>query len=78
MAPVNAGQNMSDELMTAFFTEENDRYVPCRKALSAWSPNQLGGTTVCALLAHELETHSPGTSYVPARFTADLFTPRSQ
>ncbi|MFJ4657326.1 acyl-CoA thioesterase domain-containing protein [Nocardia sp. NPDC088792] len=44
-------------------------------ALSPWAPNQLGGTGVCGLLAHELEIHSPGAGFVPARFTVDLFRP---
>lgn len=72
---MKAIQQMPDERSPAFFFEDDGHYIPTRKAVSAWSPNQLGGTAVCALLAHELEKHSPGASYVPARFTADLFSP---
>lgn len=61
--------------MTAFFTREDGRHIPGRMAASAWSTAQLAGTAVCALLAHGLETHRPGTGYVPARFTVDLFSP---
>lgn len=61
--------------MAAFFTCENGRYFPARKSLSAWSPTQLSGTVVCGLLAHALETHSPGPEFVPARFTVDMFSP---
>lgn len=61
--------------MAAFFTCENGRYIPGRKSLSAWSATQLSGTVVCGLLAHGLETCSPGTEFVPARFTVDMFSP---
>ncbi|MVU75891.1 thioesterase family protein [Nocardia sp. ET3-3] len=44
-------------------------------AVSAWSQSQLAGTAVCGLLAHELETHSPGPGFLPARFAVDLFRP---
>ncbi|MFE3102255.1 thioesterase family protein [Nocardia tengchongensis] len=61
--------------MTAFFTHEDGRYTATRMAVSAWSSEQLAGTAVCGLLAHELETHSPGPQFVPARFTVDMFSP---
>ncbi|MFE3226966.1 thioesterase family protein [Nocardia sp. NPDC059228] len=61
--------------MAAFFTHENGRFTATRMAVSAWSSGQLAGTAVCGLLAHELETHRPGTDFVPARFTVDLFSP---
>ncbi|WP_260395829.1 hypothetical protein [Rhodococcus sp. KBW08] len=61
--------------MAAFFTCENGRYIPGRKSLSAGSATQLSGTVVCGLLAHGLETCSPGTEFVPARFTVDMFSP---
>ncbi|MFD4407232.1 acyl-CoA thioesterase domain-containing protein [Nocardia sp. NPDC058499] len=43
--------------------------------MSAWTPTQLSGTSVCGLLAHGLETCSPGPEFVPARFTVDMFSP---
>ncbi|MEU1207504.1 acyl-CoA thioesterase domain-containing protein [Nocardia sp. NPDC005825] len=61
--------------MTAFFTREDGRYTATRMAVSAWSSSQLAGTAVCGLLAHELETHSLGPEFVPARFTVDMFSP---
>ncbi|MGW4243893.1 acyl-CoA thioesterase domain-containing protein [Nocardia sp. NPDC004722] len=61
--------------MVAFFTRENGRYIAGQMAVSAWSETQLAGTAVCGLLAHELENHSPGTDFRPARFTVDLFSP---
>ncbi|GAB2544684.1 acyl-CoA thioesterase domain-containing protein [Nocardia heshunensis] len=61
--------------MVAFFTRENGRYTASQMAVSAWSDAQLAGTAVCGLLAHELENHSPGTDFRPARFTVDLFSP---
>ncbi|WP_280338820.1 acyl-CoA thioesterase domain-containing protein [Nocardia neocaledoniensis] len=61
--------------MPAFFAYEAGRYIAARKAVSAWSSSQLAGTAICGLLAHGLETHSPGPEFVPARFTADLFSP---
>lgn len=61
--------------MAAFFTCENGRYIPGCKSLSAWSATQLSGTVVCGLLAHGLETCSPGTEFVPARFAVDMFSP---
>lgn len=66
---------MPDEQSPAFFIEDDGHYIPTRKAVSAWSPDQLGGTAVCALLARALEKDSPGAGSVPARFTADLFSP---
>ncbi|MBL1077936.1 thioesterase family protein [Nocardia sp. 2] len=59
----------------AFFTVADGRYIPSAFTASAWSPNQIGGTFACALLARGLETHSPGPAFLPARFTADLFRP---
>ncbi|GAB0101382.1 thioesterase family protein [Nocardia sp. JMUB6875] len=59
----------------AFFTEENGRYIASPMAVSAWSTGQLAGTAVCGLLAHQLETHSPGSGFIPARFSADMFRP---
>lgn len=59
----------------AFFTEENGRYTASPMAVSAWSKAQLAGTAVCGLLAHRLETHSPGAEFVPARFGVDMFRP---
>ncbi|QLY34459.1 thioesterase family protein [Nocardia huaxiensis] len=44
-------------------------------AVSAWSRSQIAGTSVCALLARGLETHTPGPGFIPARFTTDLFRP---
>lgn len=61
----------------AFFRQENERYIPNQKAVSAWNPNQLGGTALCALLARQLDTQQPGGDFTPARFTADLFSPVS-
>ncbi|MEC3915690.1 thioesterase family protein [Nocardia sp. CDC160] len=61
--------------MAAFFTHEDGRYHATPMAVSAWSQGQLAGTAVCGLLAHRLETHSPGPVFLPARFTADLFRP---
>lgn len=61
--------------MVAFFTEDGGSYLATEMAVSAWSPSQLAGTAVCGLLARELETHSPGAGFVPARFSADLFRP---
>lgn len=65
----------SDDVMAAFFTRENGRYLAGRKSLSAWTPTQLSGTVVCGLLAHGIENCSPGTGFVPARFTVDMFSP---
>ncbi|MET9491027.1 acyl-CoA thioesterase domain-containing protein [Nocardia sp. NPDC006630] len=61
--------------MVAFFTEVDGRYLATELAVSAWAPTQVAGTSVCGLLARELETHSPGAAFIPARFTADLFRP---
>lgn len=61
--------------MTAFFNHTDGGYIANLKAVSAWSPTQLAGTAVCGLLAHGLETHSPGPQFVPARFTVDMFSP---
>ncbi|MCW0191418.1 MAG: thioesterase family protein [Rhodococcus sp.] len=75
--PGHAGTPVSDggDVMAAFFTCENGRYIPGRKSLSAWSATQLSGTVVCGLLAHGLETCSPGIEFVPARFAVDMFSP---
>jgi len=58
-----------------FFTRVDRHYVPTEMAVGPWGHGQLGGTSVCGLLAHELETHRPGDDFVPARFTVDLFRP---
>ncbi|MFI5716329.1 thioesterase family protein [Nocardia sp. NPDC051750] len=61
--------------MLAFFTREGEQFLPTRIAISSWSPSQVSGPAICGLLARELETHSPGAEFVPARLTVDLFSP---
>ena len=62
--------------MVAFFTVDgHGRFRATEWSVSPWAPTQVGGTAVCALLARELETHSPGAGFIPARFTVDLFRP---
>ncbi|WP_433204110.1 acyl-CoA thioesterase domain-containing protein [Nocardia sp. CA-107356] len=51
------------------------RYRATGLAVSPWAPTQVGGTAVCGLLARQAETHCPGTAFIPARFTVDLFRP---
>lgn len=63
------------DAVVAFFTLVDDHYVATEMSVSPWSPNQLGGTAVCGLLARELEWHCPGDDFIPARFTVDLFRP---
>ncbi|MFG1795714.1 thioesterase family protein [Nocardia sp. NPDC049149] len=52
---------------------ESDQIIIGR--LDSPIPKQVAGPAVCALLARELETHCPGTDFIPARLTADLFSP---
>lgn len=59
--------------MVEFFTTHDGMYVASDLAVSRWSPNQLHGVGVCGLLALEAEKHSPGTGFVPARISVDLF-----
>ncbi|NNH68515.1 thioesterase family protein [Nocardia uniformis] len=61
--------------MVAFFTKVDDYYLATEMMVSPWAANQIGGTGVCGLLARELEGHSPGVGFIPARFTVDLFRP---
>lgn len=61
--------------MVAFFTMVDDHYVATEMSVSPWSSNQVAGTGVCGLLGRQLETHCPGTGFIPARFTVDLFRP---
>ncbi|MGW4118232.1 acyl-CoA thioesterase domain-containing protein [Nocardia sp. NPDC004711] len=61
--------------MAAFFESVGGQYVATEWAVSPWAPSQVAGTAVCGLLAREAETHNPGTLFVPARFTVDLFRP---
>ncbi|MGN2637842.1 acyl-CoA thioesterase domain-containing protein [Nocardia takedensis] len=61
--------------MVAIFTMSQDRYLATDLAVSPWSDSHLRGTAVCGLLAREAERHCPGASFVPARFTVDLFRP---
>jgi Thioesterase-like superfamily len=58
-----------------FFTRTDGHYVATDMSVSPWSPGQLSGTSVGALLARELEPHCPDSGFVPARFTVDLFRP---
>lgn len=61
--------------MVAFFTIRDAKYVPQDLAISRWAPTHLGGLAICGLLARQLENHSPGTNFVPARLTVDMFRP---
>ncbi|WP_227997505.1 thioesterase family protein [Nocardia australiensis] len=61
--------------MVAFFTMREGRYVAQGYGISQWSSAQVNGPAVCALLARKLETHCPGTGFIPARLTVDLFKP---
>ncbi|MGY2061376.1 thioesterase family protein, partial [Nocardia gipuzkoensis] len=62
-------------LMSAYFEIVNGCYVGTSWATSPWLPTQLGGHGVCGILARELEKHSPGKGFVPARFNTDLLKP---
>ncbi|WP_216900677.1 thioesterase family protein [Nocardia alni] len=57
------------------FNRVDGQYVPTEMAIGPWGHGQLGGTSLCGLLAHELETHRPGDDFTPVRFTVDLFRP---
>ncbi|NKY50900.1 acyl-CoA thioesterase domain-containing protein [Nocardia vermiculata] len=61
--------------MVAFFSREDAGFVAGDFAVSRWSDQQVAGPAVCGLLARELETHSPGAGFIPARLTVDLFRP---
>lgn len=61
--------------MSAYFKIVDGCYVGNSWAASPWLPTQLGGHGVCGILARELETHSPGKDFIPARMTVDLLKP---
>jgi hypothetical protein len=58
-----------------FFTLADGHYHPTAMSIGPWGHDRLSGTSVCGLLARELEAHRPGAQFIPARLTVDLFRP---
>src|SRR5215831_11087109 len=57
----------------AFFTPDNDAFIPSPVSNGPWDPKSMHGRVVIGLLAHVIEQRHGGEEFVPARLTVDMF-----